>query len=105
MRANATRALQHIQQFILSLANASRDGRVLLSQTTKPAGKDGVEGKTEITLKYMLLAPADSFRDVAEEARAIVLAGGTMAPVRLPPTLVVVSRRVEVPLTSRSRNR
>ncbi|GAA5907181.1 hypothetical protein JCM8208_006714 [Rhodotorula glutinis] len=80
VRANATRALQHIQQFILSLANASRDGRVLLSQTTKPAGKDGVEGKTEITLKYMLLAPADSFRDVAEEARAIVLAGGTMAP-------------------------
>ncbi|GAA5942149.1 hypothetical protein JCM3775_007413, partial [Rhodotorula graminis] len=80
VRANATRALQHIQQLILSLANASRDGRVLLSQSTKPAGKDGVEGKVEITLKYMLLAPADSFRDVAEEARAVVLAGGTMAP-------------------------
>ncbi|GAA5845996.1 hypothetical protein JCM9279_004750 [Rhodotorula babjevae] len=80
VRANATRALQHIQQFILSLANASRDGRVLLSQTTKPAGKDGGDGKTEVTLKYMLLAPADSFRDVAEEARSVVLAGGTMAP-------------------------
>ncbi|TNY22679.1 helicase C-terminal domain-containing protein [Rhodotorula diobovata] len=80
VRANATRALQHIQQFILSLANASRDGRILLSQTTKLAGKDGAEGKTEVTLKYMLLAPAESFRDVAEEAKAVVLAGGTMAP-------------------------
>ncbi|GAA6048272.1 hypothetical protein JCM3770_006514 [Rhodotorula araucariae] len=80
VRANATRALHHIQQFILSLANADRDGRVLLSQESKYAAKDGAGGKTEVTLKYMLLAPAESFRDIAEEARSVILAGGTMAP-------------------------
>ena len=31
----------------------------------------------------MLLAPSGSFREIAEEARSVVLAGGTMAPVRL----------------------
>ncbi len=33
-----------------------------------------------MTLKYLLLAPAEAFREVAEEARSVVLAGGTMAP-------------------------
>ncbi|GJN89219.1 hypothetical protein Rhopal_002198-T1 [Rhodotorula paludigena] len=79
VRANATRALHQIQQFILSLANADRDGRVLLSQEGKVSGKEGAS-KVEVTLKYMLLAPAESFREVAEEARSVVLAGGTMAP-------------------------
>jgi chromosome transmission fidelity protein 1 len=32
-------------------------------------------------MKYMLLAPSDSFRDIAEESRSVILAGGTMAPV------------------------
>ncbi|BGP16056.1 hypothetical protein JCM10213_006808 [Rhodosporidiobolus nylandii] len=76
VRANATRSLHHIQQFILSLANADRDGRILLSQ----AKSDKDNGKVEVTLKYMLLAPSESFRDVAEEAKSVVLAGGTMAP-------------------------
>ncbi|GAA5891317.1 hypothetical protein JCM5296_006897 [Sporobolomyces johnsonii] len=75
VRANATRSLHHIQQFILSLANADRDGRILLSHETKTNG-----AKAEVTLKYMLLAPSESFRDIAEEARSVVLAGGTMAP-------------------------
>ncbi|GAA6024427.1 hypothetical protein JCM8202_004713 [Rhodotorula sphaerocarpa] len=79
IRNDATRALHQIQHFILCLANASRDGRVLLTQDqqSKPA-HDGAA--PNVTLKYLLLAPADSFRDVAEEARAVVLAGGTMAP-------------------------
>ncbi|GAA5857522.1 hypothetical protein JCM8547_009318 [Rhodosporidiobolus lusitaniae] len=76
VRNNATRALHQIQQFILSLANADRDGRVLLSQSSL-AGKDG---KKEVTMRYMLLAPSESFRDVAEEAKSVILAGGTMAP-------------------------
>ncbi|CEQ40378.1 SPOSA6832_02011 [Sporobolomyces salmonicolor] len=75
VRANATRSLHHIQQFILSLANADRDGRILLSHEPKTNG-----AKAEVTLKYMLLAPSESFRDIAEEARSVVLAGGTMAP-------------------------
>jgi len=56
-------------------------------------GKDGGEGKVEVSLKYMLLAPADSFRDVAEEAKSVVLAGGTMAPVRPTSSLVPFRRR------------
>lgn len=99
MRSNATRNLQRIQDFILSLANADRDGRVLLSAETitSPApsvvpSTKGAAGtptvptqaltKVEVTLKYMLLAPSESFRDVAEQAKSVVLAGGTMAPVR-----------------------
>lgn len=93
MRANATRALHQIQQFILSLANSDRDGRVLLSQEGKLSGKDGASN-VEVTLKYMLLAPAESFREVAEEARSVVLAGGTMAPVRQTCRLLVLQEGV-----------
>ena len=41
-----------------------------------PGREDTVE------LKYQLLNPAPNFMDVVEEARAVVLAGGTMSPVR-----------------------
>ena len=40
-----------------------------------PGREDTVE------LKYQLLNPAPNFMDVVEEARAVVLAGGTMSPV------------------------
>ncbi|BGP24533.1 CHL1 helicase [Rhodotorula toruloides] len=79
LRADATRALHQIQQFILSLAHAERDGRVLLTKETKRDG-DSQSDKVEIVMKYLLLAPSESFRDVAEEAHSVVLAGGTMAP-------------------------
>ncbi|SCV71178.1 BQ2448_2766 [Microbotryum intermedium] len=81
LKTNATRNLQRIQEFILSLASSEKDGRILLSTEPKAvqAGQVGW-GKVEVTLKYMLLAPSESFRDVAEEARSVILAGGTMAP-------------------------
>lgn len=41
-----------------------------------PGREDTVE------LKYQLLNPSPNFMDVVEEARAVVLAGGTMSPVR-----------------------
>ncbi len=34
-----------------------------------------------MTIKYQLLNPSRSFRAIADEARAVVLAGGTMEPV------------------------
>lgn len=40
-----------------------------------PGREDTVE------LKYQLLNPAPNFMEVVEEARAVVLAGGTMSPV------------------------
>ncbi|KDE06580.1 hypothetical protein MVLG_03076 [Microbotryum lychnidis-dioicae p1A1 Lamole] len=81
VRTNATRNLQRIQEFILSLASSEKDGRILLSTEPKPvqAGQVRPE-KMEVTLKYMLLAPSESFKDVAEEAKSVVLAGGTMEP-------------------------
>jgi chromosome transmission fidelity protein 1 len=88
LRNNATRSLHQIQQFILSLANADRDGRILISHSNtsqKPSQDTKVDagGDGDVTLKYMLLAPADSFREIAEEAKSVVLAGGTMAPVNI----------------------
>jgi len=79
VRQNATRHLHRIQSFISSLANPDKDGRILLS--AEPAATpQGTPSRTEVTLKYLLLAPADAFREIAEEARSVVLAGGTMAP-------------------------
>ncbi|GAA5928913.1 DNA helicase [Sporobolomyces koalae] len=88
LRNQATRSLHQIQQFILSLANADRDGRILLSLSSSSASpaqdtesQTPIKSRTaDVSFKYMLLAPSDSFRDIAEEAKSVVLAGGTMAP-------------------------
>jgi chromosome transmission fidelity protein 1 len=88
IRSNATRNLVRIQEFIVSLANAESDGRVLLTAEAVPisssiSGAPAQKGSwVEVTLKYMLLAPSEAFRDVAEEPKSVILAGGTMAPVR-----------------------
>ncbi|KAJ3055903.1 DEAD H (Asp-Glu-Ala-Asp His) box helicase 11 [Rhizophlyctis rosea] len=65
-------ALQQVQQFLVMLSQRGDDGRVIVT---------GGESNTKSTLKYLLLNPADSFKEVLEEARAVVLAGGTMEPV------------------------
>ncbi|XP_033171454.1 ATP-dependent DNA helicase DDX11 [Drosophila mauritiana] len=53
--------------FLETLTSNAEDGRILL---------DPVGG----TLKYILLDPAEQFADIVAEARAIVIAGGTMQP-------------------------
>lgn len=50
------------------------DGRVTLALL-------GTRGQEEVELKYQLLNPAPSFIDVLDEARSVILAGGTMSPV------------------------
>lgn len=72
IRSNATKTLHSLQAFIVSLVNATSDGRVLLTR---------LEAEGNVSLKYMLLAPSEAFRDVVEEARSVILAGGTMKPV------------------------
>ncbi|KAF1963263.1 DNA repair helicase [Byssothecium circinans] len=62
--------LTHVQSFLLSLMNPSKEGRFFYSN----------EESSSITLKYMLLDPTFHFRDIVEESRAVVLAGGTMSP-------------------------
>jgi chromosome transmission fidelity protein 1 len=72
--------LTHVQSFILSLMNPSTEGRFFFSK----------DESTSITLKYMLLDPTFHFRSIVEDARAVVLAGGTMSPVCRPHTQVCV---------------
>ena len=63
-----------VESFLLSLTDARDDGRVLISV-------DEAGSKRYVTLKYILLNPAERFREVVDEARCIILAGGTMTPV------------------------
>ena len=70
--AHNTPAVTKVQEFIHTLANPASEGRFFLE-------KD----EDEMSLKYMLLDPTCHFRDIVEEARSVILAGGTMSPVSL----------------------
>ncbi|KAL3470197.1 helicase C-terminal domain-containing protein [Aspergillus californicus] len=61
--------LFHIQSFLLPLMNPSAEGRLFYTK---------VQG--DIQLNYMLLDPTNHFREIVEDARAVILAGGTMSP-------------------------
>jgi chromosome transmission fidelity protein 1 len=61
--------LTHIQAFMLTMMNPSPEGRFIYSKVDN-----------EPTLRYMLLDPTNHFREIVDEARAVVLAGGTMSP-------------------------
>lgn len=63
-------ALQLFQSFLAVLMNPSAEGRFFLSK----------DGHDHIHIRYTLLDPREHFRDIVEEARAVVLAGGTMSP-------------------------
>ncbi|RXK42015.1 chromosome transmission fidelity protein 1 [Tremella mesenterica] len=69
-RHAAIAAFHLVESFLLSLTDAKDDGRVILSE-------EG--GKLE--LRYILLNPAERFREVVEQVRSVVLAGGTMEPI------------------------
>lgn len=64
--------LMHIEGFLLALTNANKDGRVVVRKQ---------ELLSQCSLRFQLLNPAVHFTDVVKEARAIIVAGGTMQPV------------------------
>lgn len=64
--------LTHIQGFLTILADPAAEGRFFFERS---------EDDRDVKLKYMLLDPTYHFREVVEEARAVILAGGTMSPV------------------------
>lgn len=70
-RSSSMPVLTQVQSFFQALTNPAADGRFFYSRL------DG----GEICLKYMLLDPTYHFREIVEEARAVILAGGTMSPV------------------------
>jgi chromosome transmission fidelity protein 1 len=69
--------LFHIQSFLLPLMNPSAEGRLFYTKT-----------QGDLQLNYMLLDPTNHFREIVEDARAVILAGGTMSPVSVPCNLV-----------------
>lgn len=71
-RVGATPPLYDVVSFILSLVGRSDDGRITLSMTS--------DSPHVIEVKYQLLNPSPHFAQVVEDARCVILAGGTMAP-------------------------
>ncbi|TFK20003.1 DNA repair helicase [Coprinopsis marcescibilis] len=67
--------LHAVEDFMLALSNSNDDGRVTFSLIVTPGQEPSVE------LKYQLLNPAPSFLEVVEDARSVILAGGTMSPI------------------------
>ncbi|WVO14193.1 hypothetical protein L204_101825 [Cryptococcus depauperatus] len=68
-------AFHTVESFLLSLGDSKDDGRILLSLG------DMDKEDPVVTMKYVLLNPAKRFEEIVEEARSVVLAGGTMEPV------------------------
>ena len=62
--------LFHIQSFLLPLMNPSDEGKLFYQKS-----------EDDVLLNYMLLDPTNHFREIVEDARAVILAGGTMSPV------------------------
>ncbi|KAG6332133.1 hypothetical protein ID866_6952 [Astraeus odoratus] len=66
--------LQVVEAFMLGLAGAREDGRIIFSNISNDA-------KADVEMKYLLLNPSTTFREIVESARSVILAGGTMSPV------------------------
>ncbi|KAG2204615.1 hypothetical protein INT46_009724 [Mucor plumbeus] len=70
---SSTLTLTQIESFLMALTNPDKDGRIVTSF--------GNAENPGVTLKYMLLNPADAFKPIVEEAKSVILAGGTMEPI------------------------
>lgn len=66
--------LHTVEDLMIALTNTNDDGRVTLTLA-------GSWGQEEVEIKYQLLNPAPNFVEIANEARSVVLAGGTMSPI------------------------
>ncbi|GAW07012.1 helicase C-terminal domain-containing protein [Lentinula edodes] len=77
--------LHVIEDLMTALAGATDDGRISLTliSTSGPsiASKSRLKQPSTVEIKYHLLNPAPHFRDVVDEARAVIIAGGTMSPI------------------------
>ena len=68
---SSTPVLTHVQSFLQTLTNPASEGRFFYEK----------DESGETCLKYMLLDPTQHFREIVEESRAVIFAGGTMSPV------------------------
>ena len=85
-RIKASSALYQIHTFLMSLAKADVNGRILISRKesndVSSNGQSSLQRRVLPTMKYLLVNPADSFASIVDEARSIVFAGGTMEPIQ-----------------------
>ncbi|KAH3756555.1 ATP-dependent DNA helicase DDX11 [Pelomyxa schiedti] len=65
-------ALGQVENFLLALTNADRDGRILITINA--------QNKQASSIRFLLLNPEAHFADVIEQSKATILAGGTLQP-------------------------
>ncbi|VEU21768.1 DEKNAAC102243 [Brettanomyces naardenensis] len=70
-KKSGTPLLFKIRSFMYCLSNTSESGKFFF---------DG-KGTDNVFLKYLLLDPSEPFKEIVEESRCVLLAGGTMEPV------------------------
>ncbi|EPS45783.1 hypothetical protein H072_142 [Dactylellina haptotyla CBS 200.50] len=70
--------LSHVYAFLLALTNPEQEGKVFYGPTEDVT--TATDAKNAVGLRYMLLDPTHHFKDLVEDARAVILAGGTMEP-------------------------
>ncbi|KAL3426121.1 DNA repair helicase [Phlyctema vagabunda] len=69
---STTPVLHHISSLLSALTHPTSEGRLFFSKSTAEP--------EDISLKFQLLDPSTSFQEIVSEARAVILAGGTMSP-------------------------
>lgn len=69
-----TPVLHTLLSFLVALTNPSDEGRILYEKIKSDTSS------TDIKLSYLLLSPTHAFSSIAQSARAVILAGGTMSP-------------------------
>jgi chromosome transmission fidelity protein 1 len=96
--ARPTSPMYAVEAFMAALTNSDADGRIIVHREpmagrwmgmawctcgpgahvlAAPAGRGA-----KAWLRFLLLNPARQFASIVQDARAVVLAGGTMKPVR-----------------------
>ncbi|KAG9244169.1 helicase C-terminal domain-containing protein [Calycina marina] len=66
--------LHQIASLISALTHRSKEGRLFYAKDSSSKDPDS------ISLKFLLLDPSSHFQEIVSEARAVILAGGTMSP-------------------------
>ncbi|KAH9300391.1 hypothetical protein KI387_011974 [Taxus chinensis] len=75
--SSALSGFHALADFLLALTNADGDGRIIVSKQTMM----GTEKCEEGYLKFVMLDAEKLFAEIVDQARTVVLAGGTLQPI------------------------